>query len=435
MNNNDKYSLTDLYEKYHTDITFNEFYYNITKHCDIHKPFIKICRNEPFLCNSFINYLTGIPNLFQKLNLSNLIMSYALFIAEYGEYGESKQYLDNLQLASTLVILKFIINGIDFESYGSKLFYEQCTSIMKAGNIKLTEDIEIVLLIISLIVKPLCCCKRPFNLNCVSSDNFGLQSIRPDLIEKVIYETELNNYFFFLEIRSKLVNLKQRLGAKVRIDISDIDVYSGQLKNKILDCFQELKKSSPAYGKAEEKNALFVYNKQFVCSDWVPLLPEENMHYIKIYQPKTCFMCDQFDVIIKYEIENKNFIEYIDTAPVSNFACNKCKLVLFNHLNLKHLVNPMIQIKKSKLLNIPPNSKLLTKTKNTSYFNLRRQKPLLLISSNLFDTESLFANIPLDIIYAIIFSIYWLPINAVTDYDSVNTNTILYSKYRHLIKL
>lgn len=131
-----------------------------------------------------------------------------------------------------------------------------------------------------------------------------------------------------------------------------------------------------------------------------------------------------YDKILSYE-----YIKKETKNNVRDFTCNKCKKKIINVLDLKqNISNNHIFITKN-------NEKCISLTLESQcqrYFKQRRKKHILLIMANLFDSNSIFSFLPIDVIYHIIFSIYWDPINAIIDNSLYikDFGEILYSYYR-----
>lgn len=451
--------LVSFYSVFKKDELFVKFYNEVTKKCLIHNPIMNITENG----YDIFKYLIGIPNLFENMGLTNLLASYYNFI------NDSSKFKIKWNSSAFYVLIKTIISLTDFYTDSKEEFNKRCIPIMLKINSKraitaveiwsiLDMDSIIDLLLETIIpfTELSCQCCKPF----YNYEIMNLKSIyskkRLDLVEKIICETDLNDYFCFKKICAKINETDlNKIPHIPRIKIRSLNK---QVRCKIFDHFQLFYyKYYDSHISDECNDKCFIYNKNFISEEGpVFMNKNENFNITYVEVPPYCFVCGKYDIIVDCTLEKNKYICYETKKAVKDFACNICKEKISKILNIECVKENSGQkhhddfSEEEPIKNFTPISRkyidsdvesleeteLSPKSPCMIYFEQRRLKPLMMIMSKIFDYESLFACLPMEIINTIIFSIYWEPINALVDnpeeyYD--RNNIILYSQYRSII--
>lgn len=425
-------TLHDFYCELQKDSSFLAFYKETTNGCDIHSPISNILGDHMYMDY----YLFNIPGLFEILGLKPLFLSHE-------KYYQIKNCNTNHRARCVLiaVLLEGIISGSNYTDKQFTSEYKKISATIHEMHItnkdlckkmNLFDLFEKVLMKISPYVKNICTCKRSwYNYN-FSKQWSNLQ--RLDILERIVWETKLNDFYYFVNIMQKMIlinstkKLYNYIGICKNVIPKNIGEFDDQTICKILDYFQLT--ISP------EKYAC-VYNGKFVSSYKIPYLTQDEIltiDYVKM--PDYCFVCGKYDVTISYTIINGKYSKQINNNPVRDFACNNCKAKIIRYQKLEQCINndPMMEL----LTGVPKIEffKIHYGTTGSDYklyLQQRRLKPLMLIMASLFDEYSLFALFPKYIIQYIILSTYWNPFNAISDdsfYARKPNNEILYSNFR-----
>lgn len=426
MNNIDQLNskLYKFYENQYHDIEFDSFYNTVTGKCCIHNPIKNIFKNN---IPDYVNFL-NIPKLFSELKLDELLISYQKFAnnnpvtSYFNRHIAMHIFLQGIDLGLNYNYEKFnlLYNKISSELHKEDIIYwvDCCTKL------RFYYYFEKVLNKISPIAEKFCECKIPHNYFPKNVD-----CERLDLVENIIWKTKLNDFFYFMNVIEKIKKLDDM---PELISNEDINLLDESMIIKILNYFQM-------------RNCInvYIYNDQFISNCCISHFSEEALTIYCIECPMYCFICGKYDFDINYEISSDDTLSGLafDRKPtgfsingtytktklrknVCNFACIKCKKNIINgfHMIYKNTIENTVHVDENiNMLQLNPLEK-------------RRYKPILLIMSNLFDTNSSFALFPIDIIYYIILSIYWNPLNAVPDesFYIQNTEEILYSQFRSI---
>jgi hypothetical protein len=434
----------------------SSFYNTVTKNCQVHQPICGIFQMN----TKILDYLMAIPNLFEKLRLPNLLATYQKFNSEY---GIEDKFQSVSKFASTSTILKGIITGIDYESDLIEEFDSRCKeNRFLIGNcvpirediwkkMNFDTDIKKVLAIITPFVGE-CKCNRTCDNYDFAVNNFRLPIERIDLIEKIIWGTKLNDFFYFIEVKNKLIDCKNKIHAHVDFfsikNIIKLESFNENRIIQILNYFQ----TNP------DMDLLYVYPNGCINKTKPRhFLPSETINIGVIYKPNTCFACDKYDTKTVIKLDQNTYIITKIDEHVIDFACKKCKKRIGKLLNLE-CVTEIISMNEKFIQSqsIPTAVTHLTFGKKFNYgsdripestpFNLfgssyptknlykyRWCVPTLLILSKIYDVASIFSLLPLDVIYAIILSTYWDISNTIVDISNENLpddKILLYSKYR-----
>lgn len=437
----------------------SHFYDTVTKECRVHQP---IC--ELFQINTkILDYLMAIPNLFEKLCLPNVLTTYQKCNSRDG-------FADKFQtvwvFASISTILKAIIDGKDYESDLAEEFYRRCklNRFLIGRKISTVEDIwkkmnfdadiQSVLVIITPFVGECKCNRTSVNYD-FAVNNYRLPLERIDIIEKIIWETKLNDFFYFINVTNKFIEYRNKIyHAPVPCKVIPIYNFDEKIIIRILNYFQQ----NP------DAKFLYIYPGGYIGANKLRCyLPGEKINIDLVHKPNTCFVCDKYDVKTIININATTCTTIKIEEPVDNCACKKCKKKISKLLDLEcitqfKLIDKVLDGKTNgeKITNINHltfgtkfNNNIANYFEGYPYisrdnpFSRRYQTdnvckyrwsiPLLLIISNIYDLTSAFSLLPADIIYDIILSTYWHISNTITDIsnESVNdTQMILYSTYR-----
>lgn len=466
------YSLSSLYRTYKTDTLFTDFYNECTQKCHIHNPmmYLYIFNNDIQSVTKIISFLLQMPNLFEKMKLTNLLASYNKFI---NRKTTPTKFYEKWEFVSNYVFMKEIIYMVDYDEISDEKFYLKCKRItdniknnendigkkikwesfgIDPQNFSWSEHIQIFginidftiksfLETISPFIKTECKCHRPFYNYEIMKLHSRFPKDRLDLIEKIVWETEINDYFYFVKIYDKIRLItsgdigRRNKSSKNKIDINSLNEPQ---KCKIFDYYQLYKKCGSIIYE------LAIYNNYFISSNKLSYLTENEINYKYVSLPTYCFVCEKHDIKLNFNLSVNEFICYEKKKEVRGFACKNCKKDISKILNInctkKVIINHSLdeddEEDASGVLS-SEEEECVSLPKNISYFQKRRLKPLMLIMARLFDSESLFEMLPMDILYSIIFSIYWEPVNALVDnsdefYD--RKDVILYSEYRKKIE-
>lgn len=470
--------LYNFYSELRKDSSFFTFYKCTTYNCRIHSPIKNVFSGY----TSIDNYLFGIPKLFRKLELR-------LLLSTYKKYYQIKKCKYNYRERCVLiaVLLKGMITGCNYDNVEFNLQYGEISETIHGSHIanenlckkmNIFDTFEKVLNKIAPCIKNICTCKRLWD-NCIFSNQLSPIHIRLDMLERIVWETILNDFYYFVNLMHKMhlidgtllgltfdrkpvgfsthgtmklynyTKTKNTSGVWKNIIPMDLDKINEQMLHKILDYFQ-LTNSSEKYA--------CIYNGTHISSYQLPCLSQKEILTIEyVEMPDYCFVCGKYDVTIRYDIINNKYFKTIKNNPVRDFACNNCKEQIIDWLKLESYDNPLNnpldndpiidffgEVPRRDLIKkVFPMLESFKKTLQTgngptiypnykSYFQQRRLKPLMLIVSNLFDMDSLFALFPRDIIVYIILFIYWHPFNAIPDesFYMRKSGKILYSKFR-----
>lgn len=387
-----------LYDLYNKNITiFNIFFTSTTIDCHIHRSIKSIYQSITY---NYV-YLFDFPDLFKKLGLNELLMSYQKFVNNNPGISYLRVYI------AISILLSGINSGLnhnadEFNILHGKIFenlydkgYSQHTIEYE---LSIFSNLDKALRKMNPFVGNLCKCKQ--------SDYYtGGCYRRFDLVEKIINEIKLNDFFYFANCMEKIN--KMSIEPIIKIYAQPIRSLDEPTIIKLLNYFQQVK----------SKNCVYIYNNRFITNHKIDYFQNEKIEIKCVSFPTHCFICEKFDYDRDYEFYSDGYVLNETKKDVVNFICKKCKKKIIKTLNLPE---------KSTSFGIfrLPNT--------TNYFEQRRFKPKLLIISNLFDVNSLFAGLPTDVIYHIILSIYWNPLNAIPDEDLyVNkSEEILFSQFR-----
>lgn len=396
--------LHKFYEKQYDYTEFDSFYNMVTGKCYIHNPIKNIFKDN---IPDYVNFL-NIPKLFSELKLDELLISYQKFANNNPVTSYFNRHI------AMHILLRGIELGLNYNYKKFNSLHNKISSALHNEDITYWRDccdklrfyyhFEKVLNKISPIAEKFCECKIPYNYFPKNVDCGRL-----DLVENIIWKTKLNDFFYFMNVVEKIKKLDDMPELTSN---EDINLLNELLIIKILNYFQ-----------TRNCISVYIYNDQFISNYHISHFSEEPLTLYCIECPMYCFICGKYDFDINYNIcSDGTYTKTKSRKNVCNFACIKCKKNIINRSNLiyKNNIETTVHIDKNiNMLQLTPIEK-------------RRFKPILLIMSNLFDTNSSFALLPTDIIYYIILSIYWNPLNAVPDesfYD-INTETILYSQFR-----
>lgn len=400
--------LVDLYKVTNNNLFFNRYYDMVVKDCPIHK----FSRNIFTNIFSSYNLLLNNVELFSKLGLDELFKNYQKNI------NLATNYFNRLIVMYILLIGINLMENITDEKFS--LMHEKISTKLHDMNgqdaldeLKFYGYLEYTLIKISAFTEQLCTCSVPYN--CFPDE----YCYRFDLIERIIYETKINDFFYFANIMDKINKFKDT--NKVIIPSINLNTLNEHMIIKILNYFQHNKYNLHAY----------IYNSNFISNRDISYIEEEPLDIYKVARPNYCFICGEYDFDINYEIKLNSYVKTKSKKNVSDFLCVECKIKIIDKLHIPYDTT-IEKLGSTCDVNIP---NLLPDNRAICYFTQRRLKPLILIMANLFDVDSLFANMPVDIIYYIILSIYWNSFNAVADesfYVCGNVD-ILYSQFRGIL--
>lgn len=418
-------TLCDFYSKIKYDRYFSNFYNDVTTNCYIHSP-IKDIFDEKI---QIYDYLLCITELFFELKLNLLYTNASKMCEELSNKNLRAKYI------MSLVLCEAIIKNNNYDSTEFNLAIKKAsmqihnTTIKDADlckQLKIFDIFEQVLNKISPCVENICKCKSPL-------DNFEIydyiRSInRIDGIEKIIWGSKINSFNYFEEIISNFKTLFQdelkilSSFGKCRNPkiITSMKKSDEKLICEILDYFQLVKL---------KKNRVYIYNNQLISEHKLEcVFGWEQLKITHAKMPDYCFICEKYDTYVDYEIANNKYIKIEKNNPVRDFTCILCRKKVIDYLKLEQTgILPSIITK--TLTENKIRHKILK-----NYFIKRRLKHIMIIMANLFDVDSVFAFVPTDIIYHIIRSIYWSPLNSISD-EKFYTNysgQILYSKFRSI---
>lgn len=399
--------------RYFYKITSNaiitEFYDEITNGCVIHSSIKGIFHNNDLI----VDYLFGIPNLFSKLNLELLPITYKTFMKNCYTHP----------LHAIIVLLQGIISG---SNYDSKEFCDKYNEIILNTRIlHLYSDIynyfEKVLDKIAPFVETLCTCHRSDN---IYATNDCKKFTRLDIIEKIIWETKLNDFNYFLNIEKKIKSIIVAPEV-VNFKSTPINYFDEEMICNILDYFQHNNNPSIRFIYIYTVGIIGTYyEKRFISDYYIKYFRHEKLTVDCIKSPEYCFICEEYNIEKEYSIKPTEIIQtnsqtydrilsheytiHKTKKPVIGFTCNKCKKKVIKDLDMKYNIN-------AKNATFGLTNKSLINSTNQSKIKHRRSKHIMIIMANLFDLDSLFALFPADIIYHIILSIYWETFNAIPD--------------------
>lgn len=446
----------DYYRSHRNSIS--GFYNTVTKNCHVHRPIFELSQMN----TKILDYLISIPNLFEKLGLLNLLASYENFNS--GNLSVEK-FQVVWQFASVSTILKGIIYGIDYKSDSSQEFYDNCKPIRFLvgrrnptveniwAKMNFDADIQAVLTIITPFVGE-CKCNRSCDNYDFAVFHYKLPVDRIDLIEKIIWGTKLNDFFYFINVRNKLIDCKKQINTiNILPDVVKIDTFDEKQKARILDSFQQ------------NPHRKFLFVNSSTCISTTKLsygLSNETYHIGIIHKPDTCFVCDKYDIKTTVNLTSNELTITKIEEKVDNFACKKCKKKIAKALNLNHVTKTEFRKKEysdymyrgQMITNINHLTNLQFKEPYNLYMNksnifekyssyeshnvtkdlckYRWSIPILLISSNMYDHASVFNLLPIEIIHAIILSTYWDISNTLVDISNepIDNTILFYSKFR-----
>lgn len=397
-----KSTLHDLYNE-NDNKTFNTFFDSVTEKCIIHSRIQNICKKP---IDNYV-YLLDFPFLFQKLDLSKLLDSYLTFTRKNPTTSYFNRYV------AIFILLSGINSGSNYTESKFNSLHNKISGDLHNKNCIHHANAVIELDIYNIFdealrklnpyVGELCKCNLEYD-SCPS-----VVWNRFDWAEKIIYETKINDFFYFANCMEK-INAVSR-GFQIR-PITITKISDEQLTIKVLNYFQQTKNTIQAY----------IYNKQFISDRVITYVVAENITVEHITLPGYCFICEKYDYDVTYDFNPGGYVKKIIDRNVRDFTCIKCKENIIMALNLSENSISVNQLSSPKT----------TCGSAKKYFQQKRLKPKLLIMANLFDTNSLFTMLPIDVIYHIILSIYWDPINAIPDeYLYIdNPREILYSQFR-----
>lgn len=455
-------NLTEFYSLVKKDSIFITFYNSVTEKCPIHNPIMNSYKpvTNSLKIDNIVAYLFKIPNLFKKMKLTNLLVSYHKFRKRKTFSIQSKR--KSVTIAK-YILLQGIVSMEDYKTDSDEEIYSRCKPIfdeINKSDLKNNDELNIPPLILKTItpfVKSLCKCKRPFG-NCeIINLNYNFPSDRLDLIEKAIWETELNSYFYFMNlyVKIRIATIKKTQSNKVSFSGTLVDICSldEKLKCRIFDYFQH-ENNDGINGKCfiyTIGTGLLTSNNSFISPDKLSYIAKkEKIRIGYIESPPYCFVCEKYDIKIKYELSADKFVCNKTNKAVKGFTCVICKKKISENLNINcteiitnYKPNYYSESEEESLCDDSEDNsdehsefarQLAIKNRFISYFEQRRHKQLMIIMAQLFDFESVFAIFPIEIIYCIIFPFYWEPINALQDnLIEIDNTKIMYSQYRSII--
>lgn len=418
-------TLCDFYSKIKYDRYFNNFYNDVTTNCYVHSP-IKDIFDEK---TQIYDYLLCITELFFELKLNLLYANASKMCEEVSNKNLRAKYI------MSSVLCEAIIKNHNYDSVELNLAIKKAsmqihnTTIKDADlskQLKIFNIFEQTLNKISPCVENICKCKRPL-------DNFEIydydRSIhRIDGIEQIIWGSKINSFNYFEEIVSNFKTLSQNelkilspFGKRRNPEIiTSMKKSDEKLICEILDYFQLVK---------PKNNRVYIYNNQLISEHKLECVFEwEQLKITHVKMPDYCFICEKYDTYVDYEIANDKYIRMDIKDPVRDFSCILCRKKVIDYLKLER-IGTLPGIITKTLDENKIRHKILK-----NYFIKRRLKHIMIIMANLFDADSTFATVPVDIIYHIIRSIYWSPLNSISD-EQFYTNysgQILYSKFRSI---
>lgn len=411
METKSPYILHEFYCSITKDKLFIEYYNNITNGCKIHSTIREILRGIIHIDD----YLLSIPDLFSKLNLNLLLETYKTF-------SKNRKKISNFERIGIICLLQAILSGSNYNSSELREKYKEVLLSLQNINIFDNDLFEQVLNYISPFIEKQCTCVRLDNLGISDSCHYFT---RLDIIEKIIWETKLNDFYYFANIMKKIKLVSVSPSVRTILPCK-INKFNEEMICRILDYFQY---------KVPINRCVYIYNNRFIIDYYLLNLKEDNLTVNYIALPEYCFICEKLDIQTNYDIlRNNDKYEHVKTetyTPVRGYACNNCKEKIINILDIKHKNNKIYNMPLINNNNKKPVS-LTRKVECENFIKSRRIKHILVIMAGLFDGKSLFALFPVDIIGYIILSIYWNPFNAVLDESLYveDNGELLYSQFR-----